>query len=100
MARRKSPPGAVSKLTDSQWQEVITWLKKDPKKLRIRAVRLNLNHLAGLIKKRWGVTFTEKNIHYHLTKRGCFITPIGPGEKPDFSNVSLRYRKWVAPPSR
>jgi len=97
MAKRKPPPGAVSKLTDDQWREVIGWLKKDPKQLGIQAVRLNLIHLAGLIRERWGVTFGEKNVHYHLTKRGCFIAPIGTGEKPDFSNVSLRYRKWVVP---
>lgn len=97
MAKRKPPPGAISRLAETQWQEVIGWLKKDPNDLGVKAVRLNLNHLSDLILKRWGISFVAKTIHYHLTKRGCSIIPIGPGEPADFSNVSLRYRKWIGP---
>jgi hypothetical protein len=97
MARRKHPPGPVSRLNESQWQEVISWLKENPQKLGVQAIRLNVLHLTDLIRTKWDEVFEPRTVHYHLVKRGCRIVPIGPREKPDFSSASLRYHKWVPP---
>jgi len=76
----KPHPGRRPKLTLSRQQQVLLWLRQNPKSFGFSTELWTARRIAQLIQRKWGVEFHPRYLNEWLTARD--ITPQKPQRRP------------------
>jgi transposase len=87
----KPHPGRPSRLTQTQQQCVLSWLRKNPKSFGFATELWTGRRVAHVIERKFGVRYHRRYLNEWLTARG--ITPQKPQKKPRERDDDL-IRRW------